>query len=115
MTVLVELFFPEGTTEQHDRLLRQAPFGEGGSSAPEGMLSHAAVVTEDGLRFVELWDSERAFQAFFARLGNAMEEIGVSSPEPPTVNAVHHVLVPGHTPAAVTPPALPLDFPIRHG
>lgn len=83
MAVLVEVDLLGATTEQyeefHDRLAR-----EDGIFA--GCLAHVAAVTGDGIRVVDLWDSEESMNRFAER----MRAVGLSVPDVSyTVSAVH--------------------------
>ena len=49
---------------------------------PDGTISHIAGATQGGWFVVDVWDSQEAFDAFFAeRLGPALEKANVSPPE----------------------------------
>jgi hypothetical protein len=53
--------------------------GEGDWPAP--LLNHTAAVTADGdLVVYEVWESKAAQEAFMARLGPALHEVGVPEP-----------------------------------
>ncbi len=50
---------------------------DGEKGKPEGILAHAAGSTDDGFCVIEWWDSEAAWDTFFAdRLRPAFEKVG---------------------------------------
>jgi hypothetical protein len=50
---------------------------DGDTGKPEGILAHAAGSTGDGFCVIEWWDSEAAWDTFFAeRLRPAFEKVG---------------------------------------
>ena len=53
----------------------------------EGILMHAAGQGTDGFRVVDVWESEEAAQAFGARLGPVLAEVGVT--EQPELYPAH--------------------------
>ena len=53
--------------------------GEGDWPAP--LLNHTAAITADGdLVVYEIWESKAAQEAFMARLGPALHEVGIAPP-----------------------------------
>lgn len=91
MAVLVILDLPGATTEQYEKVNEiLGVLGE--SDAPEGLISHAAGVTDEGLLIVDLWESEQAAAAFFARgIGETMAAAGAPAPPgPPRILPVHN-------------------------
>src|SRR4051794_27997602 len=55
------LDFPGGTIEQYDRIVERMGLG---GKLPPGALFHAAGATPDGLRVVDVWESDEVFQRF---------------------------------------------------
>ncbi|WP_156727951.1 hypothetical protein [Streptomyces apocyni] len=89
MAVLMEIEFPGVTTQQYDDVDRRV--GARSGQPPEGLLFHTAMVTETGLRVIDLWESTDAFQDFFARLQPVVKELGYSEPSaPPKFTEVHY-------------------------
>jgi hypothetical protein len=78
------------TTEDYDRL-NDLVGVHGDEDAPDGLIQHAAGVDENG-RFVvvDLWESEAKLEAFFERLGPAMQEVGMPQVEPRIIPAHNH-------------------------
>jgi heme-degrading monooxygenase HmoA len=53
--------FPDGTLDQYDRVVERMQLG---GELPEGAIFHAAGEHEGGLRVVDVWESDEAFDAF---------------------------------------------------
>ena len=81
---------PGQTQEQYDAAVEQLNLAQ---SLPEGWIFHAAGPTEDGWRVMEVWESQEAADAYFqGRLGQVLQNLGVSLGEPDTF-PVHNVIV----------------------
>jgi hypothetical protein len=91
MAVAMLQDFPGETLERYDAVVRDLELG--GVSAP-GQLFHMAGATEGGLRVVDVWASEAAFQAFAA--GKLMAVLARHGIQPPQVQAwpIHQTLTP---------------------
>ncbi|MEV7182122.1 hypothetical protein [Kitasatospora sp. NPDC093679] len=73
MAVLVQVDLPGATTEEYEAI--HARLGrEDGIFA--GCLAHVAAVTGDGMRIIDLWDSEASMNRFSER----MRELGLARP-----------------------------------
>jgi quinol monooxygenase YgiN len=73
---------PGQTQEQYDASVEQLNLAE---NLPEGWIFHAAGPTEDGWRVVEVWESQEAADAYFqGRLGQVLQNVGVSLGQPDT-------------------------------
>ncbi len=72
---------PGQTQEQYDAVVEQLNLAE---NLPEGWIFHAAGPTEDGWRVVEVWESQEAADAYFQRLGPALQDVDVSLGQPDT-------------------------------
>ena len=73
---------PGQTQEQYDASVEQLNLAE---SLPEGWIFHAAGPTEEGWRVVEVWESQEAADAYFEeRLGQVLQNLGVSLGQPDT-------------------------------
>jgi hypothetical protein len=78
MAVGFVLDFPGGTTEQYDRILERMGL-EG--RLPEGAIFHAAGQTADGLRVIDVWESDEAFQRFAEeQIGPQSQQEGIGEP-----------------------------------
>jgi len=69
------------TQEQYDAAVEELNLAE---SLPEGWIFHAAGPTEDGWRVVEVWESQEAFDAYYQRLGQVLQNVGVTPGQPDT-------------------------------
>ncbi|MBS1910443.1 MAG: hypothetical protein JST22_00530 [Bacteroidetes bacterium] len=84
MAVAFILDFPGATLEQYDAV--GASLNAGGNTPP-GALSHFAAKTATGLKIVDLWESQEAFQQFFDQhLKNALDQSGVGQPHVTTLD-----------------------------
>jgi hypothetical protein len=63
MPVAVEMNFSGATTDQYDQILNRMGLTPGGSTPP-GAISHWVAKTEDGLRVVDVWESQEAFDSY---------------------------------------------------
>jgi hypothetical protein len=73
---------PGGTREQYDQVDQKMREKMGSDYKPEGVHTHIAAVTNEGLRVIEVWDSAEHADRFDeeAGLGEAMQEAGVPEP-----------------------------------
>jgi hypothetical protein len=90
MAVLMEIDFPGVTAQQYDTVDRRV--GARADQPPEGLLFHTAIITDAGLRVIDLWESIDACNAFFTRrLQPVIKEQGFPEPSaPPKFSDVHH-------------------------
>jgi quinol monooxygenase YgiN len=73
---------PGQTQELYDATVEQSNLAE---SLPEGWIFHAAGPTKDGWRVVEVWESQEAADSYFqGRLGQVLQNVGVSPGQPET-------------------------------
>ncbi|HXY86316.1 MAG TPA: hypothetical protein VEH52_12620 [Gaiellaceae bacterium] len=95
MGIIVVMELPGATPADYDRV-NEVMGIHGDDNAPEGLISHIAGVTDDGMLIVDVWDSEESFDRFFAdeRVGKAIEETGVQPREPRLV-PVHNMIEEG--------------------
>lgn len=64
---------------------------------PEGLIVHAAGPTDEGVRIIDVWESEEAWERFRAeRLQQAIAALGGPSRPEPTFRDLHpeHVVLP---------------------
>lgn len=62
-----------------------------GGPGPEHLLFHWAAKTDDGIRVVDVWDSQENHGSWVAALGPIFESIGIPQPEV-TVYDVYNVI-----------------------
>jgi heme-degrading monooxygenase HmoA len=82
--------FPNGTTDEYDRVIEKMGFSDG--SAAPGSLFHWVAQTGDELLVVDVWDSAEEFQKFAdEKIGPITAEEGIAQP---TVehHEVHNIL-----------------------
>jgi heme-degrading monooxygenase HmoA len=64
----------------------------GDADAPEGLISHQACTTEDGMLVADVWESREAFDRFVAeRLGPALGAASVPEIEPSIYEVHNHI------------------------
>lgn len=90
MAVLIEAEFPGVTAQQYDAVDQRAGTRSGQPVA--GLVCHSAMITDTGLRVVDVWESTEAFQAYFTqRLQPVLKEQGFPEPSaPPGFSRVHY-------------------------
>ncbi|MER7402590.1 hypothetical protein ABT373_08870 [Streptomyces sp. NPDC000070] len=90
MAVLVEVEFSGVTAQQYDTVDQRV--GARAEQPPEGLLFHTAIITDTGLRVVDLWESTEACEAFIAnRLRPVIREVGYPEPSSgPKFSNVHY-------------------------
>jgi hypothetical protein len=94
MAILMIAEFNGVTTGDYDELNRT--LGIDADHPPDGLISHAAGPTDDGLLIVDTWESEEALNHFFAeRVGPAMKQMGMAEQPQPRVHPVHNQIVQG--------------------
>jgi hypothetical protein len=72
MAIVMTMDFP-ATTAQYDKVNERIGIAE---KPPEGLIVHASGVTQGGMRTVDVWESEEAFNKFQQeRLGPAVAEV----------------------------------------
>lgn len=99
MAVVLSMSWAGVSPEQYD-MVRDAVDWE--SVAPSGGQVHVAWFDARGLRVTDVWESEEAFQAFFAeRLAPAVEKAGISgTPETEFAPLHRRFVAPGVSGAA---------------
>jgi hypothetical protein len=91
MAVLMLLEVPGGTLGQYDRANELMGIS-GEDDAPEGLVSHVAAVTEDGIVIADVWESEAALETFFEeRAGTALAEAGLPEAQPRIAQVHNHI------------------------
>jgi len=91
MAVLMLLGVPGGTVEQYERANELLGIS-GEDTAPDGLVSHVAAVTEDGIVIADVWDSEAALETFFEeRAGAALAEAGMPEAKPRVAQVHNHI------------------------
>jgi heme-degrading monooxygenase HmoA len=101
MAVLMMLELPGATPDQYDRANEILGIA-GDADAPEGLISHAAGLTDEGMVIVDVWDSAESLERFFEEreVQAAMNEAGAELGEP-RVLPVHNQFEGGGSEPAV--------------
>ena len=91
MAVLMILELPGATAEQYERTNEILGITSD-EDAPEGLISHVAGVTDEGLLIVDVWDSPESLARFFEGEGvaQAMQEAGAPAGEPRVLPVHNH-------------------------
>jgi hypothetical protein len=77
--------------------------------APAGLILHVAGPTEEGVRVIDIWESEQAWRRFQQeRVAPAIAALGGPARPAPTFRDLHgeHVVFPSGRPTAVQPGSL---------
>jgi len=91
VAVLMMLEIPGGTLEQYERA-NEVMGIQGDDDAPEGLVSHVAAVTEDGILIADVWESETALETFFEeRAAAAFAEAGLPQTQPRIARVHNHL------------------------
>lgn len=94
MAILMILEVPGATLDAYERA-NEIMGVHGDDSAPDGLISHTAGATEDGIIAVDVWESEEALQRFFeTQLGAALKEAGIPEGKP-RILPVHNMIAQG--------------------
>lgn len=88
MALLLDIEFPGVTAEQYDSV--DTAVGTRAAQPPAGLLFHAAVISDAGLRVTDLWDSAASLDAFMARLLPVLKEAGFPEGPTPKTTGVHY-------------------------
>ncbi|WP_331767303.1 hypothetical protein [Embleya sp. NBC_00896] len=93
MAILMQIDLVGVKKEQYDALSARV---ESGEIPADGCLAHAAIVTGDGVRVVDLWESQAAMDTFTAKMMPAAQELGFpEGSTAPQVSEVHNYWIPG--------------------
>jgi hypothetical protein len=91
MAVAVMLEFPVGTVEQYDAVIDEMQLG--GKPAPHGIFHVAGPMEGGGMRIMDVWDSQKAFEDFAQnKIGPITQKHGIGAPKV-TVWPVHNTLM----------------------
>jgi len=99
MAVVMSMRWAGVTPEQYDAVRDVVGWEE---AAPAGAELHVAWFDGEGLHVIDVWESEQAFQTFFAeRLASAIEKAGIAGEPETDFSPLHRRFVaPGVTGAA---------------
>jgi len=86
IAVIIEM---QGTPEDYQRVGQE--LGEQGEPAA-GMLTHIGMQAETGVRLVEVWESQEAYDTFVRdRLRPTLQRLGVPTPPSQVYPVIYHV------------------------
>jgi hypothetical protein len=88
MAVMMTAEVP-GATEEQYRQINDA-LGITADSPPDGLIVHMAADTGSGIRVVDVWDSEQAFNTFLQGAMPTFEQVGIP-PFQPEMYPVHNM------------------------
>jgi hypothetical protein len=92
MAILVSMEWPGLTEAQYEAAMRELNMD---ADPPVGGVVHLAAFTGTGLRVVDVWESEAAFQAFAeARILPAVQRVGITSEPRVDIAPLHNLYVP---------------------
>ena len=101
MAILMLMEFEGGTLEQYNQV-DELLGGVTVDHAPDGLISHSAAITEDGLVIADVWESPEALQTFFdEQLGAAMKQAEVTTSKPRILPVHNHIHGSGIHPGVV--------------
>jgi hypothetical protein len=81
MAVAIIMDFPGGTLEQYDQVIGKMGLEPGGDT-PDGALFHWVAQTPEGLRVVDVWETQEEFDKFAAeQIGPYSQEAGLQPPQ----------------------------------
>ena len=87
---LALLFSPKSmTAAQYDDVIRK--LAAAGAGAPRGRLSHLAFGSGSGLRVLDVWESQEAFEAFGRTLMPILQQAGIDVGQP-EIAPVHNTI-----------------------
>ena len=101
MAVLMLLEIPGGTIDQYQRA-REIMGISSDDDSPEGLISHVAARSEDGIVIADVWRSEEDVEKFFSeQAGPALSEAGMPEAQPSFARIHNHTEGIGSTPATL--------------
>ena len=90
MPVAIEMDFPGGTLEQYDQVIEKMGLEPGGDTPP-GAIFHWVAQTPEGLRVVDVWETQEAFDQFAQeQIGPYTQEVVMSEPQLQTHDVHNH-------------------------
>jgi hypothetical protein len=91
MPVAIVMDFPGGTLEQYDQVVERMGLEPGGDTPP-GAMFHWVTQTPEGLRVVDVWETQEAFDQFAEeQIGPYTQEVGLSEPQMQTHDVHNHL------------------------
>ena len=92
MAVAVEMNFAGATMEQYDQVIQKMGLTPKGGTPP-GALFHWVAASDDGMRVVDVWESQEQFDQFAQeKITPYSAEVGITEPPEMRVYEVHNYL-----------------------
>jgi hypothetical protein len=93
MALMVIIHIKGGTLDQYDQATKELFNGTlQPSELPDGLLSHAAAQTDDGVKVVDIWNSKDTFDSFQEKLTPALQHANAPQAEP-KLYEVHNYMI----------------------
>ena len=93
MAVAIVMDFPGGTLDQYDAVIAGMGLVPGGPT-PEGAIFHFVTRTDDGIRVIDVWETQEQFEKFAEdQIGPQTQKAGVPGPPVMTFYEVHNHFV----------------------
>lgn len=93
MAVAIEMNFKGATLSQYDQVMQKMGLASASSEPPEGALFHWVAETADGIKVVDVWESDEQYDRFAAeQIGPITQEVGIPAPPEMTRHQVHNYL-----------------------
>jgi hypothetical protein len=90
MPVAIMMDFPGATLEQYDQVIEKMGLTPGGETPP-GALFHWVAATDDGIRVVDVWETQEQYDKFAdEQIGPYSQEVGIPEPPQTRVHEVHN-------------------------
>jgi hypothetical protein len=92
VAVAVEMSFKGATLDQYDQVIQKMGLTPGGATPP-GAISHWVAKTDEGIRVVDVWETQEAYDQFAAeQIGTFSAEAGITEAPEMRVYEVHSYL-----------------------
>jgi hypothetical protein len=92
MAIMMVMHVKGGTLEQYDQATKEVFDGTlQPAQLPDGLLSHTAAKSDDGIKVVDVWESKEKFDAFGAKLMPALQHANMPEVQP-MIYEVHNFL-----------------------
>jgi hypothetical protein len=93
MAIAIVMDFPGATLDQYDAVIESMGLEPGGPT-PEGAIFHFVTPTEDGIRVIDVWETQAQFDKFAQeQIGPQTQKAGISGPPVMTFHEVHNYFV----------------------
>jgi hypothetical protein len=93
MPVAIEMNFKGATLDQYDDVIKLMSLHDGSRPSPPGALFHWVTKTDEGIKVVDVWETQEQFDAFGEKeIGPYTQQVGIPNPPEMTVHEVHNYL-----------------------